>query len=367
MFNVYKIFFFSLIFLVSGCMNYGPITEEDFNTSGDSIKEDSIISDTITGKGLFITNEGNFTYGNASLSYYDTETKKIEREVFARSNAQKLGDVAQSMTIHKGIGWIVVNNSGVIFAININTFKEVGRITGFTSPRYIHFLSDEKAYVTQIWDRRICIVNPKTYKITGYIDTPMKVGSESTEQMVQYGKYVFTNCWSYNNKILVIDTETDQVYNSIEVGIQPTSLVIDKNNKIWTVTDGGYKGSPYGYETPSLYRIDAATQKVEKQFRFKLGEHPSEVQLNGTRDTLYFINNDIWRLPVTAERFPVKSFIPNKNTIYYGLTVNPINSEIYIADAIDYVQSGVILRYSSDGVQTDEFKVGIIPGAFCWR
>ena len=48
----------------------------------------------------------------------------------------------------------------MIYAIDINTFKEVGRITGFTSPRYIHFLSDEKAYVTQIWDPRIYIVNP---------------------------------------------------------------------------------------------------------------------------------------------------------------------------------------------------------------
>lgn len=343
-----------------GCMNYGPIDEEEFDTGGGTSEE-------ITGKGLFITNEGNFTYGNASLSYYNTETKTVENEVFARANAQKLGDVAQSMTIRKGVGWIVVNNSGVIFAININTFKEIGRITGFTSPRYIHFLSDEKAYVTQIWDKRICIINPKTYQITGYIDTPMTPGNESTEQMVQYGKYVFTNCWSYNNKILVIDTETDKVCDSIEVGIQPTSIVLDANNKIWTVTDGGYQGSPYGYEAPSLYRIDAETRTIEKQFKFKLGDHPSEVQLNGTRDTLYFINNDIWRIPVTADRIPVKSFIKNKNTIYYGLTVNPVNSEVYVADAIDYVQSGVILRYSSDGELLDEFKVGIIPGAFCWR
>ena len=50
-----------------------------------------------------------------------------------------------------------------------------------------------------------------------------------------------------------------------------------------------------------------------------------------------------------------------------GLTINPVNSEVYIADAIDYVQNGVVLRYSPDGELLDEFYVGIIPGAFCWR
>lgn len=297
--------------LAVSCMDYGPIEKEDFEI-------DNIGSgDEVTGKGLFITNEGNFMYGNASLSYYDPEKKHVENEVFARANAIKLGDVAQSMVIRNGIGWIVVNNSGVIYAIDINTFKEVGRITGFTSPRYIHFLSDEKAYVTQIWDPRIYIVNPKTYQIT--------------------------------------------------VGIQPTSLVMDKYNKIWTVTDGGYEGSPYGHEAPSLYCIDAATRKIEKQFKFKFGDWPSEVQLNGTRDTLYFINKAVWRLPVTADKFPVKPFLPYNNTLYYGLTINPVNSEVYIADAIDYVQNGVVLRYSPDGELLDEFYVGIIPGAFCWR
>ena len=109
-----------------------------------------------TGDGLFIMNEGNFQYGNATLSYYDPETKKVENEIFYRANAMKLGDVAQSMIVRDTIGWVVVNNSHVIFAISTNTFKEVGRITGLTSPRYIHFISDEKAYITQIWQVCVC-------------------------------------------------------------------------------------------------------------------------------------------------------------------------------------------------------------------
>ena len=228
---------------LGGCMKWDYGRTEDFSA---------------TERGLFIVNEGMFQYGNATLSYYDPETKTVENEVFHRANAFKLGDVAQSMTLHNGVGWIAVNNSHVVFAVDPDTFREVGRITNLTSPRYIHFVSDEKAYVTQIWDNRIFIVNPKRYEITGYIECPdMTAESGSTEQMVQYGKYVFVNCWSYQNRILKIDTETDRVVGQLTVGIQPASLAMDRNNKLWTVTDGGYEGSPYGYEAPSLYRIDA--------------------------------------------------------------------------------------------------------------
>lgn len=66
--------------LAVSCMDYGPIEKEDFEI-------DNIGSgDEVTGKGLFITNEGNFMYGNASLSYYDPEKKHVENEVFARAN-----------------------------------------------------------------------------------------------------------------------------------------------------------------------------------------------------------------------------------------------------------------------------------------
>lgn len=321
-----------------------------------------------SGDGLFIINEGNFMYGNATLSYYDPTAHTVQNEVFARANGMKLGDVAQSMTIHGDLGWIVVNNSHVIFAIDLTTFREVGRITGLTSPRYMHFVSDTKAYVTQIWDSRICIIDPQRYEVTGYIDCPgMTPENASTEQMVQIGDYVYVNCWSYQNRLLKIDTRTDQIVAQLEVGIQPTSLVADRNGKLWTVTDGGYEGSPYGYEAPALYRIDPETFSVEQTFRMRLGDAPSEIVTDGTGSAIYWINNDIWRMDVTSERLPVRPLIESRGTIYYGLTVDPVTSDVYVADAVDYVQNGIIYRYDAAGELVDSFYVGITPGAFCWK
>lgn len=336
------------------CMkwDYGDI-DQDFNSSA---------------KGLFICNEGNFQYGNATLSYYDPETNIVENEVFYRANGMRLGDVAQSMCMYGGKGWIVVNNSHVVFAIDADTFKEKGRIENLASPRYIHFVNDRKAYVTQLWDNRIFIVDPEKYSITGYITVPnMAMESGSTEQMVAYNKYVFCNCWSYQNRIIKIDTETDQVVAELTVGIQPVAIVIDRNDKLWALTDGGYEGSPYGYEAPSLFRIDAESFTVERQFKFRLGSTPSELHINGSGDTIYWIEDGVWRMDVTANRLPVRPFIESRDTKYYGLTIDPDNDEVYVADAIDYQQQGVIYRYSPDGELIDEFYAGVSPGTFCWK
>ena len=69
--------------------------------------------------------------------------------------------------------------------------------------------------------------------------------------------------------------------------------------------------------------IDAETFTIEKQFNFELGDRPSEVQLNGNKDKLYWINDDIWEMDVIADKMPSTPFLPYNGTIYYGLTVCP--------------------------------------------
>ena len=337
-------------FAAVSCMDYKPTGENDFDYRNDN--------------GVFIVNEGNFMYGNASLSYYSPQKKYAENEVFIQANGIKLGDVAQSMTIRNELGYIVVNNSGIIFIIDINTFKVKGTISGFVSPRYMHFVSDSKAYVSDLYSSKIYIVNPQTRKITGSISTGKH---KSTEQMVQCGKYVYTNCWSYDNKIMVIDSETDRITDSITVGIQPNSLVIDKNNKLWALTDGGYANNPYGHEIPSLYCINTADLTVERKFDFALSDSPSSLCINSSGDTIYYINNSVWRMNILDTNLPSQPFIPYNRTLYYGLGVSPRTSEIYLVDAIDYVQNGKMYRYTPQSHCIDTITTGICPSTLCFK
>lgn len=360
----------SALVLMAACSNSNPdIQPEDFGGMG---------------QGVFILCEGNYQAGNSTLSYYNPDTREVENGVFQRANGgARLGDTGQSIQLHDGVAYVAMENSGIIWALDTATFKVRGQLTAgetehMINPRYIHFLSSTKAYVTDLYSPYITVFNPRTMQYVSSISTRQEAsfGYNSTEEMLQWGNRVFTNCWSYSNKILVIDTTKDEVCDSIVLGSwQPKSMALDKQGKLWVITDGGYStgDDSFGDNIPHLYRIDAATLTIEQDQTLDTDNANVQLAMNPDSTILYLINNDVYRMEITASHVPVRPFIEahrnsnNQRNFLYGIGVNPHNGEIYVADAVDYRQSGVVYRYSSDGTLIDKFRVGITPNNFAFK
>ncbi len=317
----------------------------------------------LSGNGIFVVNEGNFMYGNSTLSYYDTLKREVQNDLFFKVNGLPLGDVAESMNIWNSSGYVVVNNSGKIYILDTKTGKYTGKISGLTSPRFMHFVNSVKAYVTDLYAGKITIVNPTSNQVTGVIQCP---SHPSTEEMIQSGNLLFVTCWSGDKTVLVIDILKDQIISEISTGVQPCGIVADRFNKIWVLCQ-----SLPGNSTKSnalLQRIDPTSYTIDKSYIFNLGEKPVKLVVDKKGENLFYIlGNEVRKMAVTADQLPDKAYLTINSKIAYGLGIDPVNGNIYVSDALDYQQSGMIFRYSELGKLLDSFKAGIIPGRFCFK
>lgn len=315
------------------------------------------------GNGVFVVNEGNFGHGNASLSYLNIDSLKMEQNIFSSVNGRPLGDVAHSMQIINNEAWIVVNNSARIQVASLADMQSVNTITGLTSPRFILPVSGNKAYVSDFYDSKISVLDLENKKILRSIDL-----GRSSEQMIMAGDFVFVAFWSnyafpakVNNQLMVISKTSGQLIDSITVGREPNSMVADKNGKLWVLCSGGFMNE----EKPSLWCIDPENMQVEKTFHFpETHSSPSAMCRNADRDTLFFLNNGVFSMPVDSDALPENPLIEETEGLFYALGIHPESSQIYLSDAVDYQQRGLVFRYSADGHLIDSYRAGIIPGKF---
>lgn len=317
---------------------------------------------TINKGGIFITNEGNFSAANSSLSYYYPETSEISNNLFYKANNVPLGDVAQSITINNNIVYLVINNSGIVYGVNRETLEYEGKISGLISPREMIFIDDQKAYISDLYRTEITIVNPGTFEITGKIEL-----GKSSDCMVKSGNKIFAANWSalnqtkLNNTVMVIDSENDILVDSIIVGIEPNSMVIDKDESLWILCSGGFMNS----ELPTLWKVNSTTLEIQKKYTFNnILQSPDNLCTNGTGDSIYFLNKGIYSMSVYDQELPENEIISEDNHNYYSLGIEPETSEIYVSDALNYNQNGIVYRYNSTGELVSSFEVGIIPGSF---
>lgn len=355
----------NLVYLISVFVLFGCMQDEDlwqrqhFDNAGYS--------------GVFILNEGNFLAENSSVSYLNFHTNSMTNDVFFKANALRLGDVGQSIKIYEDLAYVVMNNSGKIQIMNVDSFTLRGKITGLTSPRDIFFINAEKAYVTDLYASKITIVNPTTTAIIGEINVKSASGNfqqHSTEGVIRWKEQLLVNCWSFDNTILVIDPVEDEVVDSLKVVKQPNSMGLDYLGYLWVLSDGGFEGTPYGQDTAALQRIDLNSKTVKEKIMFPFADSPSDLTFNRNGDTVYFLNKHVYRMAVgdvVPELFIASPYTNNSSGGYRGLAFDKAANKIYVADAKDFISNGEVLIFDLKGNKVNAFEVGVIPSDFSFK
>jgi len=335
-----------IIFLVFACLFYSCKEEKDVPP---------IANQKIAQFDVIILNEGNFQWGQGTVSMYDSRSREVIDKVFQANNNQRpLGDVAQSMTFKGDTAFIVINNSNKIEVVDLKTFKSIGQIEGLESPRNMLIINKNKAYVSDLYENQIYIVDPEKFNITGRI-----ASNGWTEEMVLHDGKIFV-CQIDSNQLYVIDAQTDQLLKKIPTASSPQYLEVDKNGAIWLSCSGGLNA-----DTAAIQKINSRTLTVEKSFYAK--DHNAnymELAINQAADQLCVLGNEgLFQFSIHADEFPSIPIIKNNGRNFYAMNINPQNDEIYICDAMDYQQKGLGYRYNWNGKEIDHFRIGIIPGA----
>ena len=323
------------------------------------------------GSGVLVLNEGNFQFSNASLSFYDVEADTVCNNLFYKVNNAPLGDVAESMALAEGKLYIVVNNSNLIYKVDANTIvcdtTKTFKVIDFYSPREMHFVSPEKAYVSDLMGTGLWIINPKEMKHCGFVET-----GKTTEKMVAVGNELYVSNWSNyylegmeKNTVQVIDMNNDVKVAEIQVGKEPNTMAVDKNGHVWVLCEGATWEADGEY--PSLWEINPMLKSAEKRFEFD--GTAMVLRANPTGDQLYLIyNNEVCRFDIgtltLSETFCIAA---EPQGMFYNMAVEPNSGDIYVTDAKNYMMNGTVYRYTNDGLLLSSFEAGVIPSAMLFK
>lgn len=309
--------------------------------------------------GVFVLNEGNYTWSNASVSYINLDSNTVQNNVFLNSNRKQLGDVAQSMYVIDSLLFIVVNNSSKIEVVSLNNFQLKATIPNLLSPRYMLKIDDEIALVSDLYSRYLKIVN---YKIFEVIDS-IYLG-KSSENLLSFENKVFVTNWSNlgmteieNNTIQVLDATKLTIIDSIQVNREPCGFQLDQNNNLWVLCSGSFTNT----DQPALFKINPFSIEVIEKYEFPINTSPKHLVINNEGDCLYFLNTHVYKMSIYDNTLPTEYLISGNAKNFYNVNVSHFTGNIFVTDAVDYTQNGVVYQYNNQGELLNNFEVKITP------
>ncbi|MEA1899103.1 MAG: hypothetical protein U9N53_15705 [Bacteroidota bacterium] len=352
--NNFKVLFLAVIFLLT------------YSCS----KEDEKNEDTGFAHGVFIVNEGAYDSNNGSITHYNKKTSTVSPNIFTSANGRSLGDVVQSFAVIGDIGLIVVNHSQKIEVVDMESFESLGTILGIDYPRYGLGVSDSKAYISDgSFEGYVWVIDLSDLSISNQI-----VVGKGPENLIKCGNYVFvanSGGWDKDSTLSIIDTQSDQVSKTVNVGIGPTDLVMDVNGDIWVLCKGFFSFDQYWNltveDSPRLVRVDGTSFNITADHEILTAGgffSPNRLAISADGKALYFLEiGGIYKMNITDSNPPLKPFITGN---YYGIDVDPANGDIYALPGV-FNANGEASVFDKDGILVNSFEAGIGTNAAVFK
>ncbi len=313
---------------------------------------------TAGAKGVYVLCEGLAQMNNTALCYYDFASGELASDIFLTANGRGLGDTGSDLEIYGGKMYAVVNLSETVEVMSLDA-RSLKRISlAGRQPRKIAFYQ-QNAYVS-CYNGDIVRLDTATLEITG----TAHAGSNPDGLCVANGKLYVANSGglnypNYGNSVSVFDLATFTSTTEITVGLNPMRIASDAYGDVYVVCNGNFSNVP-----ASFVRISSQTDAVVQTFDFPA----TNFTICGDNAYIYYYDfntqqSAIRVLDVFSETIVKESFITDGTQLQtsYAISVNPVNGDVYIADACQFTTNGDLFCFGADGKLKFRFETGMNP------
>lgn len=334
-----KYFFYAILFLC--CIQ---CTKENTNSQ-------DLSSHIKKGNSILILNEGQFEKLNGEISVYRTDQKIIYHNVFKTVNNFTLGDIAQHLIIQNDRMFVTVNNSNIIYELNLPSLTLKGAINSVPYPRYLALTSNNHLVVSSLFFNKLYILDAGTRQLKSIV--PLE---SPAERLLVQDNFVYIT--QANKKLYRLDANNLQLKDSLTLSEGGNSLVMDKTNKLWVLCSGTWDKTV----GPVLYRIDPVKFQIETSIPLTGMEAPNNLVYSSARNSLAFITQDLHIMALDGNQL-IQSILLDPAAYPYGLAVDPEGSKLFVCDAGDFTSKGKVdqFQFLSIPVRSDSLITGIAP------
>lgn len=335
--------------------------KDDFGYDGTYLESGSAI----------VVNEGTFGNPSATASFISKNGQVFNNIYGAINNGAILGDVFQSYFVVGTKGICILNNSKKIELVDARNFKNIGTIIdadNITYPRYAVATDTSTLYVSNgSTTGNVLVINLTTKTVTNSIS----VGNGPEQMLIHNNNLYVANSGGFgvDSTVSVVNLATITETQKIVVGAIPTKMVKDANNNIWVLCKGESDFSNWPTITKlsatKIVRINTSNNTVDKSFTIiGVGNEgdASNLTIGQNGQTIYYnIDDVIYTFPINATSLPNTIFTSGRD--FYGFNAHPFNGQLYACKAPNFISSGYVFRFNSNGTLIDSLQVGIAPNA----